>query len=82
MFRNNLFTGLLLGTLFALMFAPQKGKILRESMGKAHNKGENALEPLKRAVIVYFNEIAKQIDREVADINKEKEKNPFTITKI
>lgn len=81
MSKHNLFTGLFIGALFALIFAPQKGGILRENMEKAHRRGEGSLKPLKRAVTVYFKEIGKQINKSRNNTVK-KEINPFTVTRI
>lgn len=80
--RNNLLAGLFLGTLFALIFAPQKGAVLRESIEDAYEKKEDASKPFRRAVVAYFGEISKHINKRVFGCGNNQEKNPFNITKI
>jgi gas vesicle protein len=80
MSKNNLIAGFLLGTMCAILFAPQKGKVLRQSMDRARRTGGNELHPLKNAVSAYFSEILKQMIKEMPETIKHK--NTFKITKL
>lgn len=80
MSKNNLLAGLLLGTMCAILFAPQKGRVLRQSMKRARKTGGNELHPLKNSVSAYFNEILKQMIKEMPETIKHN--NPFKITKL
>ncbi|MFC1656298.1 YtxH domain-containing protein [Patescibacteria group bacterium] len=77
--HHGLITGLLIGAVFALIFAPQKGKMVREKIHNAHKSGEDVLEPLKHSFFSLFSEVV----RIAKTANTEKgERNPFTITNI
>ncbi len=77
--HHGLVTGLIIGAIFALVFAPQKGAMIREKIQKAHESGEDVLTPLKQSFFSLFAEIARITGR----ANTEKsERNPFTITNI
>ena len=78
--NKSLLTGIALGTLFALMFAPQKGKHIRENIQKAQNLGTNGLEPLAKGIADLFSEFFRVVHKYIP--NEPSERNPFTITNI
>lgn len=79
MLRFKILLGLVCGSLFAMLFAPQRGRILRETMQKVHIKGGNSIEPLKRGFVAMGKDISNTFKQELYE---KAEKNPFTITNI
>ena len=77
--HHGLITGVILGAMFALLYAPQKGKFVRERMKKPYDEGDNAVYPLKKGFISLLGEFVRNAK---ASIKEKKEKNPFTITNI
>jgi gas vesicle protein len=77
--HHGLIAGMILGAMFALLYAPQKGKFVRERMKKAYDEGDNAVYPLRKGFISLLGEFVRNAK---ASIKEKKEKNPFTITNI
>lgn len=71
--------GALIGTTFALMFAPQKGENIRMQMKKATMRGGDNLEPLKRGYKNLFSEFFRVVKMQLPIAAN---KNPFTVTSL
>ncbi|MBA4337148.1 hypothetical protein C0416_05270 [bacterium] len=71
--------GALIGTTFALFFAPQKGEHVRMQMKKASMRGGDNLEPLKKGYKDLFSEFFRVIWSQLPFVS---EKNPFTVTSL
>jgi len=67
--------GAFIGTLFALMFAPQKGKNIRLQMKKKND----GVEPLTRGYRSLLSEFARVVTKQV---HSSVSKNPFTVTSL
>ncbi len=77
--RKVMALGALIGTTFALMFAPQKGRNIRMQMKKASMKGNDNLEPLKKGYKNLFSEFARVAKKQLSVVTG---KNPFTVTSL
>ena len=77
--HHGLIVGLLIGAVFALIFAPQKGKMVREKIHNAHKSGDDVLEPIKHSFLSLFTEVLRIA--KTSNVEKS-ERNPFTITNI
>jgi len=71
--------GALIGTTFALFFAPQKGSHIRTQMKEASLRGRDNLEPLKRGYKSLFSEFFRVV---WAQLPISAGKNPFTVTSL
>ena len=71
--------GAVIGTTFALMFAPQKGRNVRMQMRKAASRGNDNLKPLLHGYKNLFSEFFRVIKSQVyVHVGK----NPFTVTSL
>ncbi|MBD3156530.1 hypothetical protein GF369_01755 [Candidatus Peregrinibacteria bacterium] len=77
--RKTVALGALIGTAFALMFAPQKGENVRR---KLHNETHNHridIQPLGRGYAQLFHEFIRVMKTKYITIRG---KNPFTVTAL
>lgn len=80
---KSLVAGVLLGSAFAIFFAPQKGKILREKIAKEREQGNEGVHAVSRGVLSLGKEFVRLTQNKVNEkMEIQKEYNPFTITKI
>lgn len=77
--RKTIAFGALIGTTFALLFAPQKGQHIRSRMRQASEKGEDNLIPLKKGYKDFFAEVFRVAKMQLPVAGN---KNPFTITSL
>ena len=78
-----LVAGVLLGSAFAMFFAPQKGEILREKIAKEREQGHEGVHAVSRGVLAFGKELSRLAQNKVNEkMQIQKEHNPFTITKI
>lgn len=71
--------GALIGTAFALLFAPQKGQHIRSQMKEAAEKGGNNMEPLKKGYKDLFGEVLRVVKMQ---LHMPSNKNPFTVNSL
>lgn len=77
--RKTIALGALIGTAFALLFAPQKGENVRR---KLHNKTNNHhinIQPLSKGYAQLFHEFIRVLKTKYMTIRG---KNPFTVTAL
>ncbi len=77
--RKVIALGAVIGTTFALFFAPQKGRQIRMQMKQASLRGEDNLEPLKKGYKNLFSEFFRVVWAQMPFVS---EKNPFKITAL
>ncbi|MBU1445796.1 YtxH domain-containing protein [Patescibacteria group bacterium] len=80
---KSLLAGMFLGSAFAMFFTPQKGKILRDKIAKERELGHGGVNAVAQGVSSFGKEIVRVTKNEIdSKTRKQKEHNPFTITKI
>ena len=76
--RRTVAIGALIGTAFALIFAPQKGKNVRRKVYRKNNSHIN-VKPLGEGYAQLFHEFIRVIKMKYMKVRG---KNPFTVTAL
>lgn len=77
--RKTLALGAIIGTAFALMFAPQKGKNIRRQLSKKNKNQCMNIEPLGNGFTQLFHEFVRVMKMKYMTVRG---KNPFIVTAL